>query len=62
MVKVVIKPQSPPQLCPGVPARLRVRVHHLPLVLLVLHLEDDDDDHHNDVRRETIMSEARDHQ
>ena len=49
MVKVIIKPQSPSQLCPGVPARLGVRVHHLPLVLLVLHLEDDDDEHNNDV-------------
>ena len=49
MVKVVIKPQPPPQLCPGVPARLGVRVHHLPLVLLVLHLEGDDDDHLDDV-------------
>ena len=44
-----LDPQPPAQLCPGVPARLGVRVHHLPLVLLVLHLEDDDDDHHNDV-------------
>ena len=49
MVKVIIKPQSPPQLCPGVPTRLGVRVHHLPLVLLVLHLEDDDDDHDHDI-------------
>ena len=41
--------QPPAQLCPGVPATLGVRVHHIPLVLLVLHLEDDDDHHHNDV-------------
>ena len=44
-----LDPQPPAQLCPGVPARLGVRVHHLPLVLLVLHLEDDDDHHHNNV-------------
>ena len=44
-----LDPQPPAQLCPGVPARLGVRVHHLPLVLFVLHLEDDDDHHHNDV-------------